>query len=363
MKKSSYLLLVLLVAFMLSIQGNVVAQTQYKWVMQISTPAGSGNMVCALELAEKIYQASGGRLQIDVKPGGAVVPMHDVMEAVKHGVLDCAAPNPTMDLGRLGNKALLLGSSGFPAGPTAIEFLAWAYKGDGLKYLKQVYEPFGVQAIGWVATSPPELFCHSNRILDDLEAFRGIKFRTMGAWSEILADIGASVVTVDGGEVYQAMDRGIIDAFEYCGPAIDWDSGFQEIGKYIGVPGIHSPSTVTVFMVNPRKWNQLPDDLKRIVEDQVLFAGLNDYFTFAWEDAQAFEKFVEYGTEVFEVKESAQEEIAVRSYELCMKWAKQDKLFREIFENQAAFFKTWRNLDKKQYISHSVYDLYQAGQQ
>ncbi len=361
MKKVLSITIALLVCFLLVTAFNTdeaSAQETYEWLWQISAPAGTPYMTCAENMAERVEKATGGRLQIKVEAGGSIVPSHDVTDAVQGGVLDCASPNPSMDLGRFGPKVLLLGASGFPGGPSATEFLAWAYKGDGLKYAQQIYGSYGCEAIGWVTAAPPELFCHAKEDLSDLEDFKGVKFRTMGLWGDILEGLGASVVTLSGSEIYQAMDRGVVDAFEYCGPGVDWDTGFQEIAKYIGVPGIHSPLSSNVFIVNSQVWEELPEDLQETVKHEVRAASLLDYIEFGWGDAIGFQNFEEYGNEIFEVSEEAQQEIAKRSYNQCLEYAGEDKLFEEIFENQMEFITNWKAIMDKQRTDSSIFDYY-----
>jgi TRAP-type mannitol/chloroaromatic compound transport system substrate-binding protein len=258
MKRKKVLMLTVTVAWLgaallIAATGNLgAAEKPYKMKMQISAPAGTPYWDCALDFANAVKASSGERLIIDVKPGGAIVPSHEVTEAVKDGVLDIANPNSAMDLGRIGPKVLLLGSSGFPAGPSPLEYLAWAYIGGGLDFANELYKDYNCVIIGVATPAPAELFCHSNKPLSTKEDLKGIKFRTMGLWAEILEDFGASVITVPGGEIYQSMERGVIDAFEYCGPGVDFKMGFHEITKYIGVPGIHSPLSSNLVLVNTR---------------------------------------------------------------------------------------------------------------
>jgi len=333
------------------------AQKVYKLKMQISAPAGTPYWDCALDFSNAAKASSGGRLIIDVKPGGAIVPSHEVTEAVRDGVLDIANPNSAMDLGRIGPKVLLLGSSGFPAGPTPLEYLAWAYFGDGLKFANELYKDYNCVIIGVATPAPAELFCHSNKPLSTKEDLKGVKFRTMGLWAEILRDFQASVITVSGGEIYPAMERGVIDAFEYCGPGVDFKMGFHEITKYIGVPGIHSPLSSNLVLVNKRSWNKLPEDLKALLKREVVASALMGYLTFAWGDALGMEKYKGYGTKVSTVSDELQRQVAEASKNLCEKYAAQDPMFKEIYDNQKSFIKKWRGMSKVVQPSISLFDM------
>ena len=82
---------------------------------------------------------------------------------------------------------------------------------------------------------------------------------------DILTRLGASVSPLPGGEVYLALERGVIDAAEFSTPAIDLPMGFDEITKYVIEPGVHQPSSQCEVIINMKAWNKLPDDLKAIV--------------------------------------------------------------------------------------------------
>jgi len=363
MRRKKIVVLLLTVAFIctmlfaVSVSNIMAAGKPYKLKMQISAPAGTPYWDCALDFANSVKASSGGRLIINAKPGGAIVPSHEVTEAVRDGVLDIANPNSAMDLGRIGPKALLLGSSGFPAGPSPLEYLAWAYLGEGLKFANELYKDYNCVIIGVATPAPAELFCHSNKSLSTKEDLKGIKFRTMGLWAEILKDFGASVITVSGGEIYPAMERKVIDAFEYCGPGVDFKMGFHEITKYIGVPGIHSPLSSNLVLVNKRAWNKLPEDLKALLKREVKASSLMGYLTFALGDAVGMEGYKKYGTEVSTVSDELQKQVAKASANLCEKYAAQDPMFKKIYENQKAFIKKWRGRSKVVQPTISLFEM------
>jgi TRAP-type mannitol/chloroaromatic compound transport system substrate-binding protein len=332
------------------------AAKTYKLTMQISAAAGTPYMTCAQQFAQAVKESSGGRLIIDVQAGGAIVPAHEVTDAVKGGVLDIAAPNPSMDQGRLGAKALLFGASGTPGGPNAIEYLGWFYKGDGMTMANDLYKDFNAEVIGVVTAAPAELFCHSNKPITSLKDFQGLKFRTMGLWGEVMKSLGASVITVAGGEIYQAMERGVVDAFEYCGPGVDWDMGFHEVTKYIGVPGIHSPLSSNLLIVNKNKWDQLPDDLKELLKHEAMAASLRDYLEFSYADVNGLQKYKDYGTKIFVLPDDIQKEIAARAKAIMEKYAQEDAAFKKIYDNQLDFIKKWKNREDSLQPKYSLFN-------
>ena len=131
--------------------------------------------------------------------------------------------------------------------------LHWLYTGGGQQLWREYREEkFGVIAFP-CGIRPPEAFAHSHKPIRTLDDFKGLKMRTVGAWAQILPGLGASVVSLPGGEVYQALERKVIDATEWATPGENVISGFHEIAKYIIVPGSHQPSApfeITINKVN-----------------------------------------------------------------------------------------------------------------
>ncbi len=315
-----------------------------RWTMQMELPAAclAGERIKAR--VDRIMEVSGGRLDIDLHYPGEIVPGYSEYKAVKEGVLDIGYGGSYQWMGDLGIKVVLLGGTGFPGGPTPGQNLAWFYIGDGLKLANEVLGDWG--KVISLSVGSTELFCHSNVKLETADAFKGVKFRTMGPWGEILTTYyGASVVTITGGEIYEAADRGVIDAFEYCPASINWPMGFHEVTKYIGIPGIHSPGAGSLVIVNNASWDALPDDLKGLLADEFMTTGYQDLNLYEYEDSVAIQKYKEYGIEFFTLSDEFQQDITAKSKEFFMKEYEKDPVFKKLWDNLEEFISTYREQD------------------
>lgn len=328
----------------------------YEFVYQCGAPIATPYGDHAKAYAQEVAAASGGRIEITVKDAGQVVPTMEVTDGISNGVVDIGQPNSSFDIGRLGPVVYLFGTSGFPAGPNPMEYLAWVYEGNGLDKINQVYgNQYNVIIPAQVVVYPAELLCHSNVKIESLDDLDGLKFRTMGPWSEVMGSFGASIVTVAGGEIYEAAQRGVVDAFEYCGPAVNWTMGFHEITKYIGVPGIHSPNCSNLLMINQDKWNSLPDDLQAIMRVVGQQRSVRDYLDVSTRDAIALQKYRDYGTEFFTLSDDMQQAIVQRSREFVQKHCNEDATYKEIYEQQLSFIQQWSG---RKDIMQPEYSLY-----
>jgi len=123
--------------------------------------------------------------------------------------------------------------------------------------------------------------------------FKGMRVRTPGWYMDILNSLGASVTPLPGGEVYLALERGVIDAAEFSSPAINYPMGFDEITKYVIEPGVHQPSVQCAFFINKDSYNKLPADLKWIID---IAAKETQLWSTAWQEQlniEAIAKFKE----------------------------------------------------------------------
>ena len=335
-------------------EGPAGSTETFAWDCQSFMATGEPEWPAFQEMFARISEMSAGRLNITTYPSGALASGWSIPDCVPEGVCDLWHSGLYPLVGVFGPSAYLLASSGFPAGPTPTEITAWYYAGDGMALCNEAMADYGY-VIG-VACDTAELFCHSNVKIETEEDLKGLKFRTYGLWADIMQQYGVSVVTLAGGEVYSAAERGVIDAFEYRPPAADWAQGFHEITKYLGVPGIHSPANPHVFLVNKEKWDGLPADLQTLLKDEIEAWALKRLLVAPYEDALALEMYDDYGTEVVTVSDELQQDIARRTKEWCEQTATEDAMFKKVYDNQVAFIKAFRTQSQIVQPRYSLYD-------
>ena len=244
----------------------VLAQAPIVLKMQTSWGAGNIWQEMAQDYADRVDQMSGGRLKIDLLPAGAVVGAFQVLDAVNDGVLDAAHSVPVYWYGK--NKAASLFGTGPVFGGSATTMLSWFYEGGG----KELYDeltrdimglevdgymgfPMFAQPFGWFKTEV-------NTVAD----IQGFKYRTVGLAADLLQGMGMSVAQLPGGEIVPAMERGVIDAFEFNNPSSDKDFGAHDVAKNYYLSSYHQASESFEFLFNKLTMEDLPDDLRAIVK-------------------------------------------------------------------------------------------------
>jgi TRAP-type mannitol/chloroaromatic compound transport system substrate-binding protein len=246
----------------------VSAQTPRVLKMQASWPASSTFMDNFRMFAERVNKGSAGRLQIDVTPAGAVVPAFEVVDATHRGVIDGAHTWSGYLIGKHMAAVLFTGGPGGPFGMDLFDHLGWFYDGGGQELFNEWYQkviqrevvafpivPFAPQMFGW--------FKQPFKGWDDL---KGRRFRAVGMNAQILKDAGAAVVSIAGGEIIPAAERGAIDAAEWCCPAEDMKLGFQNIWKYYYMPSMHEYTEAGDLVINKKVWDSLSPDLQELIK-------------------------------------------------------------------------------------------------
>jgi len=179
------------------------------------------------------------------------------------------------------------------------------------------------------------------------EDFKGKKIRYPGG---IIADIyraaGVSTVLLPGGEVYPALEKGVIDASDYVGAAINYNLGFGEIAKYIimgppSTPCLHQPVDIMSIEVNMNTWKKIPKVLQQLFEAMIDKHSYDHYTAIQKADLIAFDKFVnEQHVEIIRLKDSDIEKFKRFAPELWVKWAKKHPLAMKAFKSQLEYMKS-----------------------
>ena len=140
--------------------------------------------------------------------------------------------------------------------------MVWIYQGGGFEIYQEVYGKFGMVFLPTVVF-PMESGIRSNKPINTLSDLKGMKIRAGGRVAgAILKELGAAHVMLAGGEVYQALEKGVIDAAEMSHPQTDWGLGLHEVTKYWCVPNWINNGNILGVMINKKSWDSLPDNLK-----------------------------------------------------------------------------------------------------
>ena len=241
-----------------------IAQGNQTWRMVTTWPKNfPGLGVGAQRLADRITAASGGRLTIQVYSAGELVPPLQSLDAV----IDGSAEMSHGAAYYWQNKSPALSFyTGVPYGMTSRELTAWVRFMGGQEIWDEIYDQFGVQGFlsGDTGTQAGGWFRNE---LTGLDSIKGLRFRTPGLGGRVWEKLGATVTNMAGGEIFQALQSGTLDAAEFVGPYNDLALGFYQVAKNYYFPSFVEPGLATELVVNKSKFQALPADLQAIVRD------------------------------------------------------------------------------------------------
>jgi len=244
----------------------VLAQSPTVVKMQTSWPASDIWMDFARQYVDRVEQMSGGRLKIDLSPAGAVVGAFQVLDAVNDGVIDAAHTVPVYWYGK--HKAASLFGTGPVWGGSATTMLAWFHVGGGKELYRELTQDIlGLNVYGFYAfPMPAQPFGWFKIPVTKASELAGFKYRTVGLAADLMQKLGMSVAQLPGGEIVPAMERGVIDAFEFNNPSSDMRFGAQDVAKNYLLSSYHQASESFEFLFNKDFFDDLPEDLRAILE-------------------------------------------------------------------------------------------------
>ena len=260
-----------------------------RWKMVMPWSKGLLFYDIAAHFADSVRLASAGRLDIKPFSAGELVPAMQSFDAVAKGSAQVGHDWPGYWKGK--NEAFVAFAS-VPFGLDAEGYNIWLQEKGGLKQMQDLYGQFGLYALPGGQLGQ-EMGLFSNKRATKMEDFKGMRLRTPGWFMDIMNNLGASVSPLPGGEVYLALERGVIDAAEFSSPAINYPMGFDEITKYAIQPGVHQPGIQCALFFNQEAWDALPEDLKWIVK---IAAAETNAWSYSWINAlnaEAINRFQE----------------------------------------------------------------------
>lgn len=315
-------------------------QRAIRWRIQCAWDAGTvGFDLVRKTLAERVKELTNGQLEIQLLPAGAVVGTFDTFDAVRQGVLDGHWTFTVYWAGKVPATVFL---SSYALGlDQPQEYEVWYYGLGGLELARRIYAKAGLFYVGPVQHDLNII--HSKVPIRRIEDFKGIKLRVPGGLTaEVFQAAGASTVLLPGGEVYPALERGVLDAADFVGPAVNYNLGFHQVAKYIVMgppetPALHQPVDLAEVVINATKWRQLPKNLQEIFVAAVREHSWAHYAGIQKANLEAWPKYRAAGVQVLRLSSEDVRKFRRLAVPIWIKWAKKDADALEVFKSQFAY--------------------------
>lgn len=314
------------------------AQAQAKIVWKTQNTSGSGTLYADYYRmwVKRVNEMSGGRLVIEPRYAGEIVPVFDMFDAAKTGALDASYSWTGYWFAKFPAGIFF---AGLPGGLRAKDFYTWLFYNGGLELWQQLYDRFDLKVLP-IATFPNEVFCWSRKPLRTLQDFKGLKIRQSGIWVEGLKELGASPVTMAGDEVLPALERGVIDAAEFSALAMDFSMGYYQAAKYAHFPSVHQPGTYMELIVNKKSWDALPENIKSCLIASAKEACFDTWLKCDDDSVKILPKVKAAGVNLIKLSPEIQKKVLEVSHKILEKYAAKDPMFAKVYKSQLDYSKS-----------------------
>ena len=312
----------------------VHAQANIRWRLASSFPKSLDTIFGAAEVFSKLVgEMSGGKFQISVHAGGELMPPFGVVDGVQAATVEMAHTAPYYFFGKDPTFAL---ATAIPFGLNSRQMTAWMYEGNGLKLTREFYAQSsivnfpmgntGAQMGGWY-----------RKEIKSLADIKGLKMRIGGFGGKVLERIGAVPQNIPGGEIYQALEKGTIDAAEWVGPYDDLKLGFNKVAPNYYYPGWWEGGPQLSLYVNKKAYDGLSAEYKAIVESAAAYAHVEMQARYDARNPAALKTLVGQGTKLFRFPKDVMEGAFKAAMEVYGELNNSNPAWKKIYEDYAAF--------------------------
>jgi len=311
--------------------------------MQSMWDAGTLGYSLFKEFAENVGKMSDGKLIVKPFPAKSMVGTMEMFDAVKAGVFEAMHTSDSYQPGKIPCATFL---TSYPFGmDRPDQWETWFNSLGGKEIAREAYAEHNIYWIGPIQHD--DNIIHSKVPIRSFEDYQGKKMRFPGGMiAEIFRSAGVSTVLLPGGEVYPALEKGVIDGADFVGAAINYNLGFGEVAKYIilgppSTPCLHQPVDCQSIGINMNTWNSIPKHLQNLLELAIKDFSWKQYTAVQAADIVAYQKLQkEQGVEIIRLKDSDIEKFKRFAPELWVKWAKKHPLAMKAFMSQWEFLKS-----------------------
>jgi TRAP-type mannitol/chloroaromatic compound transport system substrate-binding protein len=292
-------------------------------------------------VAQQLEKTSGGRIKMQIFEPGKLVPALAIFDSVSEGKVEAGYSWMGYEIGKVPASALF---GAVPFGLEPAEFAAWMYFAGGNELLRELYAPHNIYPI-FCGTISPEAAGWFRKEITKPEELVGLKFRAAGLGGKIYQKLGASVTLLPGGELFQALEKGVLDGTEFSLPTVDDQLGFYKVAKFYSLPGWHQPSTSQYLYVHKPAWEKLKPETKAVIETTCT-AGVAMAIAKAEAlQGQTLAKFEKEGVKLVKVSPELLEAFRKATKEVMAEESAKDPMFKKAYDSQLAFMaqnQKWR---------------------
>lgn len=326
---------------------------ELNWDMPTSWPVALDTIFGGAQtFAETVGTLTGGKFKINPRPAGEVAPGTEVLNVVQEGAFPIGH---TASYYYVGKSPVTAFGTAVPFGLTAQQQNAWLYDGGGLQLMQEAYAKLfnviqfpagntGVQMGGWF-----------RKEINTVADLQGLKMRIPGLGGQVMAKLGVTVQTLPGGEIFQALQTGAIDAAEWVGPYDDEKLGLQKAAQFYYYPGWWEPGPTLEVEINLDEWNKLPEFYQEVVKAAAYVANMTMLARYDARNNDALGRLLEGGAQLRAYSPEILDAAEKAAFELYDELAAKDADFATVYEQWKPFREriyAWHNINEGSFARH-----------
>ncbi|MFO7167031.1 MAG: TRAP transporter substrate-binding protein [Chloroflexota bacterium] len=304
-------------------------QMATSWPVALDVIFGGAQALC-----DRVASLTNGRFKITPRAAGELAPGTQVLDVVSQGAVEMGH---TASYYYIGKAPVIAFGTTVPFGLTAQQQNAWLYDGGGLEELQRIYaERFnviqfpagntGLQMGGWF-----------RREINTVADLQGLKMRIPGLGGEVMAKLGVTVQVLAGGEIFQALQTGAVDAAEWVGPYDDEKLGFQQVAQFYYAPGWWEPGASLEIEIGLDKWNELPAEYQEVLKVAAAEANVTMLSRYEARNRAALQRLIDGGVQMRTYSPEIMEAAMNATNEMYDQFAAQDPDFKKVYDSWKEF--------------------------
>ncbi|WP_084399959.1 TRAP transporter substrate-binding protein [Henriciella aquimarina] len=323
-----------------SVSAPSVNRQRRRFNMVTTWPKGLPGLGQAAErVGQRIAAMSDGLMEVKVFAAGELVPAFESFDAVANGSADMyhgaeyywTAKSPAYPF-----------FTAVPFGMTAQEIMGWIDFGGGQELWDELSAQFGVKSIQGANTGH-QMGGWFRKEINSLDDLVGLQMRIPGQGGDVLRALGGSAKALPGGEIYQALQTGNIDATEWVGPWNDYSLGFYREAPYYYGPGFHEPGASLAVGINRKLWDSLTAGEQAVIKAACESVNHTSLGEFTYQNAVYLDLLVrEHGVKLRSFPDDVVKAMAEASRDVRADSGK-DGIEKRIYESFEAGLKTMAN--------------------
>jgi len=312
----------------------VHAQANIRWRLTSGFPKALDTIYGAADtFAKKVKELSGGKFEISTHAAGELVPMPGLVDAVQNGTVEMGHTAPYYYFGK--NDAFALGCA-IPFGLNSRQMTAWQYDGNGLKLMREFYSNYGFISFP-MGNTGAQMGGWYRKQIKTVADLKGLKFRVGGFAGKVTSRLGCVSQNIPGGEIYQALEKGTIDAAEWVGPYDDQKLGLNKVAPFYHYPGWWEGGPQLDLYVNQKAYDTLSAEYKAIIECAAAYAHTEMQAKYDARNPAALKQLVANGAKLVAFQKPVLDAAYKAAMDLYSEISASNPAFKKIYDDYASF--------------------------